>query len=558
MRRALRIPLLLLVLATAPAGSRAATGTPASAATIARTTRVSYLSGASVYIEAGRLDGLATGDTVTVTRETRSIARLIVTVVSGHHAACDTLVTTDTLRVGDPVRYLARALAVPVSDAAADSAAAAIPGAAADTTDKTVVRLPAAVMAAMATVNGGTAPATRPRARLRGRIGASGLFVDQDAGGGFRRPALDVRVDGRDLRGGFDAIVDMRSDRVVGVGSTPSAEAVARVYRGSLAWHDVTGRWRATAGRQSSTAFSSVSLFDGALLEATGARYGAGLFFGTQPQPVTLGFSSAIAEGGLYASVRSLAGHPRRWSVAFGGVSSTESGQPNRDFLFAQGLYQDARTMLSYTQELDVMRGWRADSSSSTLSPTSAFMMARVQITRAVAVDGGYDGRRDVRLYPDRITPETQFDDRFRQGAWGGLTVEPTHGVRLQGDVRQRFGAVEDRATTWTGSAEVYDIGPWRARARARGSDYTSDHNDNQLWSFGLGANPLPTFHAELSAGTRVTSDRLFDLTARSQWLSLDGDYALLLRWYLVGSFEREHGDDGSLSQSYLGLSWRF
>jgi hypothetical protein len=205
-----------------------------------------------------------------------------------------------------------------------------------------------------------------------------------------------------------------------------------------------------------------------------------------------------------------------------------------------------------------VLRGWRAEGVSGALSPTSAFAVARVQLDRVFAVDAGYDGRRDVRLYPDRVTPETQFDDRFRQGAWLGLTAEPTHGVRVQGDVRQRFGSADDRATTWTGSAEWYGLGPWRARVRMRGSDFTSTQTASQLWLFGLGADPLTTLHLEVAGGTRATTDHVFGLTDRSQWASVDGDLALALRWFLTGSFSRERGDTGVLTQSYLGLSWRF
>lgn len=555
MRRALRpfrllLPLLALA-AVAPAAYAADASAPV--ATTARTTRVSYLSGATVYIEAGRLDGLAVDDTVTVLRESRTIATLKVTVVSGHHASCATLASADTVRVGDTARYQARAIAVPAAGtAAADSAAAAIPGAAGDTTAS---RPPAAPLAAMSTA-AVTTPRLRPR--LSGRIGASGLFVDQEGGGGFRRPALDVRADGRDLGPGLDVMFDMRSDRVMGVGSTPSAAAVARVYRGSVAWHDAPGRWRVTAGRQNSAALTSVSLFDGALVEANGARYGGGVFAGTQPQPVTLGFSSDIFQAGVFGAMRSLAGGTRRWTLTAGGITSTASGEPNRDFLFAQAFWSDARTLVSAAQEVDVMRGWRADSASSTFSPTSTFLVARYRFSGLVSVDGGYDARRNVRLYRDRVTPETEFDDAFRQGAWGGLTLDPRHGLRVQGDVRRRFGDEADRATTVNGSVEWYDLGPWRARLRARGSDYSSERTSSRLWSFGAGADLAPTAHLELSGGSRSTEDHRFDLTDRSQWLGLDADVGLFLRWYLVGSFSRERRDTGDLTQSYLGLSWRF
>ena len=62
MRRGSRILALLpLALFAAPPVVHAGAD-PAPGATVARTTRVSYLAGTTVYIEAGRLDGLAVDD----------------------------------------------------------------------------------------------------------------------------------------------------------------------------------------------------------------------------------------------------------------------------------------------------------------------------------------------------------------------------------------------------------------------------------------------------------------------------------------------------------------
>ena len=72
-------------------------------------------------------------------------------------------------------------------------------------------------------------------------------------------------------------------------------------------------------------------------------------------------------------------------------------------------------------QEVDYYRAWKQAIGEPAWSPTGTFATARYEVTRAVSLNAGYDSRRNVRLYRDAVTPETAFDDAFRQGVWGGL-----------------------------------------------------------------------------------------------------------------------------------------
>jgi len=289
-RRTLRAVTLGFLAGVSLAGVAAAAPAPATA-------KVSYLAGGSVYVAAGRKDGLAVGDTVLVERDGRAIAWLRVASLSSHRASCDTLRTVERVLVGDPVAFTSRA--------AAPARGAAPPGV--------------------------PAPATRAArpARLHGRLGARFLTVDTDGPGTIRQPALDLRFDGTDVGGlPLDVGLDLRGRRVTFQRPGGGTETDDRtwVYRLSAAAHDSPGRWRLTVGRQISPALSPVNLFDGALAERRGARWSAGLFTGTQPEPLRMGLSGDVVEGGGFVEWHQPAASQERWSVSGGAVSSHQSG----------------------------------------------------------------------------------------------------------------------------------------------------------------------------------------------------------------------------------------
>jgi hypothetical protein len=497
--------------------------------------RVTYLAGGSVYVDAGHLDGLEHGDTLRVLHGAQSIAGLRVTDLSSHRAACDTFGVTAAIAIGDSVAYHARATgAVPVPLAATSSSA---PGAPAPAPGTSIFRRPP----------------------LRGRVGVRYLDVQSGGAiGNLRQPGIDMRLDGTNLGGApLDAAVDVRAYRSTWSGAADSLHLQeTRVYSLALDWHDGSGQRRLHVGRQSSGAFSSVSLFDGALAEFTGPRWSAGVFSGTQPEPVALGLSSAIVEFGAYGGLHSAAGATRRWQAELGGVSSQQNGQPNRDFLFFQGLYQDRRMFWSGIQEVDVNRGWRG-ANEPPLSPTNTFLLGRFQVTPEFSLRAGLDNRRNVRLYRDRLTPETEFDDRYRMGAWGGAGLDVARHLRIDGDYRRHDGS-SDRSDTWNGGLELYQLGLVHGLVRARMSRYESASSTSDLLSLALGLDPWVGLHLEGSGGSRDTRDLIAAVEERVRWAGADLDVALGQRWYLVASYERDHSDLETLEQLQAGLSWRF
>jgi hypothetical protein len=521
-----RLAPLVLALLLAP-GARPAFAADATAP-------VSYLSGGSVYVDAGAAEGLKPGDTLSVLRGGKAIARVRVTFASSHRAACDTLWTSAAVAVGDVVRYTA------LAPAPRDTAATAAPA------------VPRAAPAAPASAAN--------RQRLRGRAGVGWLSVNTTDGGSFQQPSLALRFDGTNVGGGHgDFTFDLRSRRTTRsfAGTGTSVENVGRVYRAALTLHgDDPGR-RLTLGRQSSPTLASVSLFDGALIELGDSSHTFGLFAGTQPDAVRYRYSSDIVQGGGFFEFHQKPFAPDRWSLAVGGVTSMDHGHPNRDFAFGQGWWFSKALTASLTQEIDVNRSWKRTEGQALLSMTSTFASANAPLTKWFALSAGYDNRRNVRLYRDRLTPETEFDDTYRQGAWVGGQFSIGPRARLGGDTRANAGG--GRSNSWSIHGEAWGLGPLRASLHGRYSQFTDTGLDSRLQSMGLAFEPFRLSRVDVSGGVRSTRNLALSVDEREQWVSIDTDLTFGRAWYLGAGWERDHGGGaGDTKQLQASLNRRF
>jgi hypothetical protein len=531
---------------TAPAGAPLVPSTVAAASIGPRDVtkleaKVSYLAGGTIYLEVGREDGLHEGDTLSVQRAGALLGRITVTVLATHRASCDTLGGGSAMRIGDAVHFVAHNRAMMPAPVAANSKQQMLTG--------------SPVMPLAARARHEVSP-------LHGRVGARFLSVQDNAtGSGFSQPALDVLLNGSNMGGvPIDLQLDARSRRTIRTLSTGGlqTDAATRVYRASLALHDKTSRFRMTVGRQTSPTLSSISIFDGVLAEYTGTRLNGGLFSGTQPDPIQDNISSSIFEHGAYVELHQVPTQMRRWSLALGGVTSTQNGQVNRDFVFTQAYYQTIAFSANLDQEVDVNRGWKLAAGEQRFTPTSTFAMMRFQVAKPLSVNMGYDNRRNVRLYRDLVTPITEFDDAYRNGEWIGASLEASKYVRLDGDARHRGGVPTDRSDAWSAGGQVSRIGFWNAAARARYSTFSSLTLTSSLTSLGLGIDPLSAMHIEGATGRRTSLSLVSKSGEIVNWTSVDFDLTLARRWYVNGSIERDKGGTSNLTQEYVGLSWRF
>lgn len=541
------------------AGAAAAAGTPGGGSgggtrAALATAHVIYLTGGSVYIDAGRDQGVAIADTARVTRDGTTVALLRVAFVSTSKASCDTLRVDSPIRVGDVVRYLARGAAAAGAGAgtspdttAADTSGAARAGVRAGPPGSTTGSAASPAVPA----------AWRRVPPVRGRVGL-GLVTVPSAGGGpgYTQPSLTLRMDGSAAAGApIDFSIDVRGHRTYHGGAEDGA---ARVYRLSTAIRDDASTRRLSLGRQPLPVSSSASLIDGALVQMDGKRVSAGVFSGLEPAPGGYDFSTDLVQSGGFLQLRNVPGSAARWAATTGFVDSRHGADVNRDFAFAQASYFDRRLMFSASQEMDVNGGWKRAMGEPALSFTSTFATARAEIARGVVLDGGFDNRRNVRLLRDRETPETEFDDRYREGGWLGGSVDPIRDLRLSASGRVRSGGSTGAAWTYSGSMEAFRLTSLQGIVRVRTSRVTSDIERGWLHSLGVEAAPWAAVRAGVTAGTQRFTEVESGGRRSIDWQSLNLDLGLARRWYVLLSAEHDRDDAGSRVQSYSSLNWMF
>jgi hypothetical protein len=491
----------------------------------ARITKITYLTGASAYIDAGRDDGLREGALVNVRRGGAVIGVLKVAFLASHQASCDRVSETIPIVVGDSVWYTA--VAPP-----RDSTLAA---------GRTPWRAPA-------------------RSALRGRIGTHYLVVGQGGGLGFTQPAFDVRLEGRPSGASpMGMAVDIRARRTfhnLTAGSDVTDQT--RAYQLAVYWNPATAPARVTLGRQIAPGLPVVGMFDGVLAELSGRGWGSGVFAGTQPDPADLGFASDIVEGGFYVQRRGGFVRGGQWSGTLGASGSYQNGRANREFVFLQGSVSSRRLYTFVSQEIDYYRPWKRTGGTAPLSLTSTSATLRYRATPDLDVHVGFDNRRNVLLYRDVVNPATTFDDAFRQGVWAGVGWRVARRYSLALDARRSSGGVAGSANAYTLSLGADRLPGIGAGARVRSTYYRNRQLTGWLHSGALSVEPGIGLRIELSGGARMEHDPLALTNAAILWGGMDLDVNLARAWYLMLSAVGEQDRTERTTQLYGGVSLRF
>ncbi|HEU4993221.1 MAG TPA: hypothetical protein VFT29_00295 [Gemmatimonadaceae bacterium] len=513
---------------------------------------MTYLSGTSVYLDAGERDGLTEGALLDVIRRGSPVAQLRARFVSPSRSQCDLVPGGATdLQVGDSVRYTRRSGAAVAAALAKDTAAA--------------VQITSA------------AARSRPLTgtnQLHGRLGVRYLAAWQRDSGAARlaQPASDVRIDGA-VPGiaSLEIAVDARARRTQSVtidGVTAPSRTSTLIYQSSLAWRAAPGA-RVRLGRQYSTELSAVSLFDGALLEMDSRHVGAGAFAGTQPDVLTMGYSTRVREYGAYVSARATPLNSAA-SLTTGAIGSYDGGQIDREFGFVSASWYGRLASLYAVQELDYNRGWKQTLGTPTFLPTSTFASLRVRATDAVSIQAGYDSRRSVRLYRNYITPAVTFDDSFRTGIWGGLFAEIGSHANASFDARHSKGGLADTtrvsgaANVFTMTASLHDETRIPSAVRTRTSVFRTPAASGWLQTLAVSGNLTETVQLEASGGLRRdipaagTASAAISPRLTVRWLELDADVSLGRSWYLLFAASSERGGWEGSDQIYSALTYRF
>ncbi len=518
---------------------------------------ITYLAGDSAYINAGQDEGVRVGDKIEVVRGDVIVAVLAVTDVSSHKSACKVETPNVELKVGDTVRFIAHG--------AVDMTGRTGPG---------QLSTPGPEQPAVAETPKQEPKPEKPKKpfdkRMRemgmsGRVGVRYLAVRDRTGFGsdVSQPGLDLRFDARGLAGTpLELSADVRSRRTYRTlpDGPDRNDSLTRIYRLSAGWHPKDSDWRVTVGRQITPSLSAISIYDGASAEYSTPRWRVGAIAGSQPDRIDQGYSTEVREYGAYYELRQKKDAKLDWELTTGLIGSYQKGEINREFVYIQGMIRSKKLMTYLTQEVDINRGWKADAGESAFAPTSSFLMARYQFTETFELNGGYDDRRNVRLYTDFVTPETVFDERQRRGVWLGARWRFAKHFRVGGELRSDTAdGVSTNSNRYTVTFGADNLTKYNIDARSRSTRYTNERTEGWLHSVSAGLDLGERVHFELTGGTQNETSLLTVAPDRTiNWLGIDVDVTLGRRWLLLFSGQRTDGDDDSNDQIELGVSWRF
>jgi len=492
-----------------------------------------YRSGNTVYLDAGRDQGLVVGQQVTVVRDGVDIAALTVASVSSSRASC-TAEAGAALKTGDEVRF---------APTMTQTTASAEP------------------------------PPGPPRRReqnwfrrngLRGAVDLRVMSLKDRSGYGeaYAQPALNLRLLGANVGGSpYSLAVDVRTRRTYRTRTDGDHETIARdrVYRLMGSWQRADSPWRVSAGRQTSPNLSSVSTFDGALGEYARARWVTGAFVGTQPDAVDYGLSTDILEYGAFGTLSGRPDSPNRYTATAGVVSSRTQGISNRNYLFLRGIATTPRFTGYAFQEIDVNAGWKQDAGENAVSLTSTALSLQYRIRADLDVRAGFDNRRNIRLARDRETPESEFDDAYRLG-WsvdGGW--RPVSRLQLDLGFRTYGGTSSGDSDAITGRFRLLRLTPWSLELDGRTTRYTGPYVDGWLYSLAASGTVAGKHRVEVHGGLRQEQrGETKDTDASTTWFGGDVDVNLARGWYILLSLDITRGDVEKNDQLYTGVSRRF
>jgi hypothetical protein len=492
--------------------------------------RVTSLSGTTVFVDAGSRDGLELGQTLRLIRDGAEIGTLKVDHLASHRAACSRSSGLDG-RSGDVVRF------------------------------KPIRR--------KSRPGGGETAALQVRSRsekwsrrlgLRGRT-AVRLLTVKDRLGALRStsdPSFDLRLEGTRVAGSdVDLSVDIRARRTWRATGAEGASRTTRVHRLSIARQAAGSHVRISMGRLLSPSLASVNVFDGLLSEYPGERYGAGLFLGSQPGIREWEHSREVQEFGGYGRIQGDLAGRHRWSVTGGGIRSIAHGVANRDYVFLRGQWSDPRVFGYASQEVDLNRGWRRDLESSALSWTSTLLSVQVRPSGRLTLNGGFDNRRNVRLYNDRETPESEFDAAYRMGWSGGFSLHPARGATVGASYHVN-GKGADRSDASTATWRVTPVRSLVLDLSGRHTRYQAPLSDGWLHAWAVGSGIGPGRHVEVHSGLRNERRGAGrGAHASTRWFGASVDVGIRRSFYLLLSGEATRGDLEKNDQYYMSLSYQ-
>ncbi len=444
------------------------------------TCTVSYVTFATVYVDAGSKAGLAIGDTLTLTHVSVPFAKAAVYAVSSNSSATTLLTPAAQVAVGDSA-FIVKEVAV---------------------------EAPPPVVASQ------PAPSSRPRQGSFGPVtnSVAGSFALQYVGAGvtgsqfdFSQPSALLRLTVSDLfgtgamlsingRGYYDA---SQLYSLYGQGSRMKV----RMYDFSLSYDDREAWYGYSVGRVTSRYVTGLGSFDGAQFFMRRDNVSAGFLLGTQPDLRTSGVAMDEQRFAAFVNYNWQKDVFNAADVTLAYGQQLYQGRLDRDFAYVQSSARlGSQFFMFQNSEFDFHKeeyGIR----SGTFRLTNTFLTLSYMPLAWLNASAGYDATRNIYLFESMSSiPDTLLDQRLQQGFRTMITFQPTYmaSFSLNANYRLREG-VNPPSRTLGGAVRLNDILGSRVTGGVRYADIVG------IWTRGhdITADLSRWFSPEFSVGLR-------------------------------------------------------
>jgi len=434
-------------------------------------TTVKYISASAIYLDAGRSAGLQVGDHGVVLRGSDTLATIEVTYISEKSASCNVLSTTGEVKPGDAAVMV---ISAPKVEAPLPSPRELPPPSPAP---------------------GWSAQPAKPKStsdwKVKGRVAAQIYYQDDRTASNFdyNQPSLTVQSEIKHARG-FTISLRMRArrtNRTIGESKWDN-----RYYEAALKGKSSRFPISWAVGRTTPGRVAGVGYLDGMSGDyKITPELTAGAFAGSNPD---LGGGSTQwdhRKGGLFALYEKGDWSTRRISSMAALIGSYNAKDIEREFLYLSNDFV-YNQQLSFFQsaEVELNRGWRKDVAGGSLTLSSFMLSSRWTATKKHSLSLNYNNRLPTRMYEDRTTPDTLFDDALRQGVRLGLSSRLPLNFRSNLDFGVNGTYGQKTATSASGGLMHPNLLWTRISTSYRASWFDSEYSQGFQYSLSL-SRPL-------------------------------------------------------------------
>lgn len=364
---------------------------------------VKYVSASAIYLDAGRASGIQPGDRGWIMRGGDTLAAVETTYLSESSTACKVISSLGEVKPGDAVVMVVSA--PPPAEAPPSPRELPPPSPAPGWSAQPVK------------------PQPTSQWKVKGRAAAQIYFQDDLTASNFdyNQPSLSLQSEISHIRG-FTINLRMRARRTNR--STGSSEWDNRYYEASFKGKSTRYPLTWSVGRTTPGRVSGVGYLDGLAGDyRLIPELSVGAFAGADPD---LGGGSTQwdhRKGGIFASYEKGDWSTRRISAMAAVIGSYNSRTIEREFLYlSTDLVWKPELSFYQSAELEVNRGWRKNVAGGSLTLSSLMLSARWTATKNHSLSLNYNNRIPTRMWEDRATPDSLFDDALRQGIRLGLS----------------------------------------------------------------------------------------------------------------------------------------